>query len=107
MTPGWVQAYRSAHARDTHHVVSQEINVTPAQAEKLLRLVQANGAVPGAYCANSTSSLLAQVDGFSSIKPTFYPVNLMEQVAQLPNVRTSEYFEDDSGNVMDGAKKAQ
>lgn len=107
MNPGWVQAYKSAHARDTHHVVSQEINVTPAQAEKLLRLVQTNGAVAGAYCANVTSGLLSQVDGFTGIQRTFYPVNLMDQVAKLPNVKTSKYFEDDKGNVMAGKPVAQ
>lgn len=106
MTPGWVQAYKSAHARDTYHVVSQEISVSPAQAEKLLRLVQSNGAVPGAYCANATSGLLAQVEGFEGIQSTFYPVQLMDQMAALPNVKTTKYFEDDSGNVMDGAPKA-
>jgi hypothetical protein len=107
MNSGWVQAYKSAHARDTHHVVTQELRVTPAQAEKLLRLVMTNGAVPGAYCANSTSSILAQVEGFSQIKQTFYPVNLMEQIAQFPNVKTDKYFENDKGEVMDGIPQAQ
>jgi hypothetical protein len=107
MNTGWVQAYRSAHARNTHHVVSQEMRVTPAQAETLLGLVQSNGAVPGAYCANATSALLAQVDGFSDIKRTYYPVNLMEQLAKLPNVKTTKYFENDNGKVMTGAPVVQ
>ncbi len=107
ITPGWVQAYKSAHARESHHVVTQEINVTPEQAEKLLRLVQANGAVPGAYCANATSGILAQVDGFTGIKQTFYPVKLMEQIALLPDVKTMKYYEDDSGNVLDGVRLPQ
>lgn len=107
MTPGWVQAYKSAHARETHHVVSQQLTVTPEQAETLLRLVQSNGAVPGAYCANATSGLLAQVDGFSGIKRTFYPVNLMEQIALLPNVKTTKHYEDDSGTVVDATRFLQ
>ena len=107
ITPGWVQAYKSAHARESHHVVTQEINVTPEQAEKLLQLVQANGAVPGAYCANATSGILAQVDGFTGIKQTFYPVKLLEQIALLPDVKTMKYYEDDSGNVLDGVRLPQ
>lgn len=107
ITPGWVQAYKSAHARESHHVVTQEINVTPEQAEKLLQLVQVNGAVPGAYCANATSGILAQVDGFTGIKQTFYPVKLMEQIALLPDVKTMKYYEDDSGNVLDGVRLPQ
>ncbi len=107
VTPGWLNAYRSAHARSSHHVVSQEIPVSAAQAEEALRLVQANGAVAGAFCAQSTTGILGQIDGFGSIKRTFYPVNLMEQIAQLPNVTTTKLYEDDDGNVVDAVRAAQ
>lgn len=106
VTPGWLNAYKSAHARASYHVVSQAIPVTPAQAEEFLRLVQSNGAVPGAYCANATSGILRQVEGFEGIRRTFYPVQLMEQVAQLPGVQTERYFEDDEGTIVDGVAKA-
>jgi hypothetical protein len=33
VTPGWFAAYKSAHARNTYHVVTQEVVVTLAQAE--------------------------------------------------------------------------
>ena len=33
MTPGWIAAYKSAHARSAYHVVTQEIEVSVAQAE--------------------------------------------------------------------------
>lgn len=102
MTPGWVQAYKSAHARDTYHVVTQEIPVTEAQAAQALRLVQANGAVPGAFCTNATTGILRQIDGFGSIKQTFYPTKLMAQIETLPNVTTTKYFENDAGDVVDG-----
>ena len=46
MSPAWIQAYKSAHARSTFHVVSQEITVSDAQAEQVLNLVMANGQVP-------------------------------------------------------------
>ena len=101
MTPGWIRAYKSAHARSTYHVVSQEIPVSDAQAEQALRLVMTNGSVPGAYCANATTGILAQVDGFSGIQRTFYPVNFMEQVATLPNVRTTKLYENDNGDRVD------
>lgn len=101
MTPGWIQSYKSAHARATFHVVSQELIVTPEQAETALRLVQANGAVPAAYCANATTSLLRQVPGFGDIETTFYPEKFMQQIARRPGVATTRYFEDDDGNVTD------
>ncbi len=107
VSPRWVQAYKSAHARSTFHVVSQEIPVTDAQAEQALQLVMRNGAVPSAYCAKSTTGILRQVDGFGSIKQTFYPVKFMDQVATLPGVKTTRYYEDDEGDVIDAVRAAQ
>jgi hypothetical protein len=102
MTPSWVQSYKSAHARNDFHVVSQEFSVTPAQAARALQLVQANGAVPSAMCTNSTSSILRQIPGFQSVKQVYYPLKLMEQVETLPGVTTTRYYEDDAGDVLDG-----
>lgn len=102
MTPSWVRSYKSAHARDTFHVVSQEIPLTAAQAERALHLVQANGAVASAMCANATSGILRQVPGFQNIRQGFYPLKLMEQVEGMPNVTTDRYYETDSGDVRDG-----
>nr|WP_238935797.1 hypothetical protein [Sulfitobacter mediterraneus] len=107
VTPGWLQAYKSAHARSTYHVVSQEFVVTPEQAEKALRLVQANGAVPGAFCANATTGILSQIDGFEGVKQTFYPVKLMEQIESFPGVRTTRLYENDAGDVIDAVKAGQ
>lgn len=104
MSPKWVRAYKSAHARSTFHVVSQEMDVTPAQAARALKLVQSNGAVLDALCASVTSRLLAQVPGFQQIKPGFSPIKLMEQVSALPGVRTTRLYEDDEGNVLDGVR---
>jgi len=104
MSPGWLQNYKSAHARSNFHVVSQEFVVTPAQAERALQLVQANGPVQSAMCANTTSALLAQIPGFQSIRQVYFPLKLMQQVAELPGVKTTRYYEDDEGNVSDGIK---
>lgn len=104
MSPNWVGWYKSAHARAAFHVVSQEIDVTPAQAARALQLVQSNGAVPSAFCAQATSRLLRQVPGFQSIEPGFSPIKLMEQMEQTQGVRTSRLYEDDEGNVLDGVR---
>ncbi|WP_299830331.1 hypothetical protein [uncultured Roseobacter sp.] len=107
ISPAWVQAYKSAHARSTHHVVSQEIVVTPEQAERALQLVRQNGAVAGAFCTNSTSSILRQVPGFEDIQVTFYPIKFMNQIEARPDVVTDRYFENDAGDVRDGIEAAQ
>ncbi len=107
MTPAWVAAYKSAHARSTHHIVSQEIVVSPAQAELALELVTNNGSVLGAFCARSTSSILRQIPGFTDVEVTFFPVNLMKQIGRRPDVTTDRYYENDIGDVSDGIVSPQ
>lgn len=102
ITPGVEQAYRSAHARSTFHVQYQTIEVTAAQAEAAYRLALQNGAVPGAFCANATSSLLSRVPGFEDIRVTFQPTKLAEQFATLPGVTTKTYYENDSEDLAVG-----
>ncbi|OIQ35036.1 MAG: hypothetical protein BM559_03520 [Roseobacter sp. MedPE-SWchi] len=100
ITPGVVLAYRGAHARSTHHVVVQRLEVTPAQAQRAYELAISNGRVPGAYCANSTSSILKQIPGLEGVQTTFYPVKLSEQFAALPGVVTTKYYEDDDADLQ-------
>lgn len=100
ITPGVVLAYRGSHARSTHHVVMQRLEVTPAQAQLAYELALSNGRVPGAYCANSTSSILRQIPGLEGLKTTFYPVKLSEEFGALPGVVTTKYYEDDDADLQ-------
>lgn len=101
MTPQMVRAYESAHARSTHHVVRQTVHVTPAQAEAAYRLALAAGPVPGAFCANATTALLAEIPGFGWVSRTFYPEKLMRQFEARPEVVTERYRETDEGDLRD------
>ncbi|KIC50308.1 hypothetical protein [Tateyamaria sp. ANG-S1] len=105
VSPAVLKGYKSAHARSTYHVVSQTVEVTPEQAEVALRLAQSNGAVPRAFCTSANTALLRQVPGFESIKSTFFPTKLMEQMASYPGVVEEKYFEDDEGTIVDGIEK--
>jgi hypothetical protein len=107
VTPGWLQAYKSAHARASHHVVSQEFQVTEAQAERALQLAASNGSVAGAYCTNSTTTLMRKIPGFEDIQTTFYPTKLMEQISRRPGVVTTKLYEDDEGDVIDAVRAGQ
>lgn len=106
ITPRIEQAYRGAHARSTHHVVSQTVQVTAAQAEIAYQLALRAGPVPGAYCTRSTSSLLHQIPGFEQIAVTYYPVKLQEQFARLPGVQTEKLVEDDEPELTTALKEA-
>lgn len=102
MNESYYRAYKSAHARNSHHVVTQEFTVSPDTAERALQLVKARGTVPGAYCANATSSILKQLPEFEDVRVTFYPVALMEQLASKPGVEMDRLYENDAGHVVDG-----
>lgn len=102
MTERYVRSYKSSHARESHHVVTQTFTVSPEVAERALQIVQASGSVPGAFCANATSGVLRQLPGFEDVTVTFYPVDLMEQLARKPGVATDRLYENDAGDVVDG-----
>ncbi|MDT0681319.1 hypothetical protein RM543_01380 [Roseicyclus sp. F158] len=98
MTPRAEEIYIDYHARQTHHVVKQEVQVTPEQAAIALRLIEENGAAPKAYCASATSGILKQIPGFESINSTFFPRNLMRQFADVPGVVTTRIYDDSEDN---------
>ena len=100
ITPAVERAYRGAHARSTYHVLIQTIEVTPEQAEIALRAALANGAEPAGFCTIGTSGVLRQVPGFESIKSTFFPTKLADQLATFPGVVTERYYEDDADDLQ-------
>ncbi|MCG6557562.1 hypothetical protein MB818_05090 [Ruegeria sp. 1NDH52C] len=102
ITPAVETAYRGSHARETHHVVVQELEVSPEQAEAAYRLARTMGPVPGAYCANYTARLLQQIPGFGDIKVTFQPTKLADQFGSRPGAVTNKYYEQDDADLQKG-----
>jgi len=98
MTDAAVDFYIDFHSRESWRVVRQDLVVSPEVANRALALVQSNGAVPKAFCANSISKVLSQVPGFEGISSTMFPVSLMEQFATYPGVVTSEFHDMDPDN---------
>lgn len=105
--PNVLQAYKSAHARSTYHIVEQEVEISGSQAAQLMRLVAARGRVSDAQCAASSTAILAQVEGFESLGSTWFPKRLMERFAKMPGVTTNRYFENDAGVAVDGVAQAR
>ena len=103
ITPYVEDFYVRFHARETYHVMIQEMDVSADLAERVLRAFQAHGAVPKAHCANSTTSVLKALPEFQSLDVTYYPVKFAEQFGQFPGVRSRsvyEYDADDKTKVL-------
>lgn len=100
--------YKSAHARETYHVVMQEITVAPEVAEKAFALARKMGPVGQAQCTSSTASLLSQLPGFENVGSHMFPKKLMDSFANYPGVKTDKVFENDAGDKATafGAAKA-
>lgn len=96
MSPQLYDFYIDYHARETYHVVVQELDVSPGQAAALIELVENYGAVPPAQCSAAVSSVLRQVPGFEVMSRNLFPTRTMAQFAAIPGVRESKIYDDDS-----------
>jgi len=93
ITPTILEFFIDYHARPTYHMVLQEVEVTPAMAERVIQLVQAHGPANKATCGQSVTGILQEA-GFSSIRRSWYPERIMRNFAELPGVTESKVFDD-------------
>ena len=98
MSPQLLGFYIDYHARETFHIVAQEVEVSPEVAAQLSRAVQDYGAVPSAQCSLSISTILRDVPGWDHIRRSYFPVRTMNAFAEIPGVRSEQIFDDDSDN---------
>lgn len=94
MTDRQIFRYTYYHARRTHRVRIQHLQVPRETAEYILRLAEQYGPVPDAYCARSIGDILSQVPGFEHIEVSFYPNNLSDQFALIPGVVEEVIYSD-------------
>lgn len=96
ITPDNLQRYVSFHARDTHHVVLQTIEVSPAVARQAFQLAKNRGTSWDAMCSTNVTHILRRVPGFESVKGSVFPAKLMRRFGELNGVKTEKVFEYDS-----------
>lgn len=96
MTENAVRVYIDYHARETFDVIEQRLAVSPAQAEEIARLAKAYGAVPKSQCTLSITRILGQVQGFSTVKATYFPKTAASYFGALPGVATRRISDDDA-----------
>lgn len=99
VTPVMEDTYTRFHARETFHVIVQQVEVTPEVAEAVLARVLATGPVPRAQCARSTSALLRDVPGLGeAFSTTWFPLQLADQFGRLPGATTERLYEYDDAD---------
>ena len=98
VTPSVLQFYTRAHARKTHHVLIQDLDVSPEIAEHALQLVRSNNPVTSAFCASASSSILREIPGFEGIGQTMFPNRLADDFAKIGGVREQKLYEYDDAD---------
>ena len=93
-----VQFYKDYHARETWHVVSQEIPVSADVAEMAIQRALNYGAVPKAYCTQANTDILRSLPGFEDVPKTFYPVKLMDYIDANYQPKRSIFRDDSPAN---------
>ncbi len=101
MQPQLFGYYMDYHARESYHVVVQEVDVTPDVAAQLATAVQQAGPVPRAQCSRSISTILAQTPGFEAVSQGWFPARMMAQFENIPGVRTTRVYDDDSDDNLE------
>lgn len=101
MTPAHFDFFMDYHARETYHMVVQEVEVSPAVAAALIQAVEQNGPVNMAQCALAISTVLQGTPGFEGVSRTWYPKRIMAAFDQMPGVQTSRVYDDDSDDNLE------
>jgi len=94
MTPEQVYRYTYYHARRTHSVRIQRLQVPPETAEYILRLAEQSGPAADGFCARSIFDILRQVPGFEHLNSSFFPNRLSDQFALIPGVTEEIIYSD-------------
>lgn len=101
MTDQLVDHYIDYHARETFHVVTQTVEVSPEVAERAMQVAASYGAVPKAMCARSTSEILRQLPGFTQTPTTMSPKRIMAMFDELPGVERRVIYDDSPDDNKD------
>lgn len=89
------------HARETFHVVRQDVVVTPEQAQIALQRIEAKGAVPRALCTTSINNILRGVPGFEDLTRSPFPKATMRSFDQIPGVTIRRYYDNSPDDRSD------
>ncbi|WP_424930389.1 hypothetical protein [Amaricoccus tamworthensis] len=97
VTPRFLDYYEKYHARFSHYVQSQTVEVDQATANRILANAQAKGKSPKMFCAVAVADVINSEDPFRGVNVTMFPEGLRRDFAEIPGVQDSFVYEYDEG----------
>jgi hypothetical protein len=95
-----VSYYKRYHARFSHYVHVQRLDLDPATAERMLQSARNHGAVPKMFCTMSTAQVLKAAPQFRNVPESMFPERLRQAVAEVPGIQDSYVDEQDAGQIV-------
>jgi hypothetical protein len=97
MTPRYVDYYERYHARFSHFVHAQKVEVDRATADQVMANAQAEGKTLKMLCAGSVTGALRGVHPFEEVRGSFMPESVREDFSRIAGVQDSFVREVDVG----------
>ena len=97
VTPRFLDYYERYHARFSHFVHSQTVEVSRATADQVLANAVAQGRTPKFFCNTSVAAALRPVEPFAHVRGGFFPQTTREDFARITGVEDAYVYEVDSG----------
>lgn len=101
MSPEFVDYYERYHARFSHFVHVQTVQVDRATADRILANAQAEGKTLKLHCGLAVAGALGGVPLFGDVRRSYFPEGAREDFARIPGVTERFIHEDDSGKNRD------
>jgi hypothetical protein len=99
MSPRFVDYYERYHARFSHFVHVQQVEVDRATADELIARAQAEGKTAKMHCALAVAAVLQPVRPFGATRSSYFPEVLREDFERLPGVRERFVYDSDTGKT--------
>lgn len=103
MTPRFVDYYERYHARFSHFVQAQTVEVSRETADLVLANAQAEGKTLKMHCGLAVAAVLRPVSPFSDVRSSYFPEGARKDFARIPGVVDSYVYEVDIGKNLVGA----
>jgi len=97
VTPRFLDYYERYHARFSHFVHSQTVEVSRATADQVMANAVAQGRTPKMFCNTAVAVALKPVAPFTEVRGGFFPETTREDFARIAGVEDAYVYEVDNG----------